>query len=716
MLRFATGLRRAAGRVARLRAPGRQIRQYNFGTAEYAKCFLDVPKPDTGALRDAAVGYLSDFDGRRWFEDPIRTVIAGEYFDEGESVSTVDAFGKEVGKQINSPESVVDRAIQHLKGFSTSRTDFRTEVRAIEDKLFGEKAGALIGNQAMDFKKQDGVTEIEEALEANPIEQRLNDQLLADEAKGKVNIRRDPAFVGCVSNFSNFLDLSRKVLRNIELGVPVVILSRTNTAQHMFRWSQMLIGLLEEGGVDTGLVTFVSCDNALKGRMFQAFPDSPLYLTSNRPIAEAIKNQLRNTMSSTGGPNTLVATKFTPQVAAALQMSACIENSGQCTALRHAVLPDVTQDQIQQAFEGTLRVADSKEALEKGAFSALFAGEEPTPLDGYTRSPDAPVDIKVSRDYPKEIDEHWRRAVVDVTTMESDAITGDANVNALSRWLVENQPISLAINGDDAPYAFARALFERTGMVVYTLGSLDTPALTAQARPQDGEVFGEFPPRRELDRYTKFPTIVPSSTPGYNTVYAREYLETRGEQDLPAALKPLAIALDAASPAGRGYAREIYDYLAEVCGTGPREGLGARTALYGLQRPPMDGSWTVIRAEQDTNVDSFLAHVLPFVVTNAGGQVRVSVDPAASDVIAASMRSSGTPIDVQTSAEFAAADMDGVYNVVTPGPLETSLVSHFLSRMLPLGHIKSTQSGDAQFLDAFKASPKWLRMADESSA
>ena len=39
-------------------------------------------------------------------------------------------------------------------------------MREVERALFTDHAAALIGNQTLDFGKQDGVTEIEEALEA----------------------------------------------------------------------------------------------------------------------------------------------------------------------------------------------------------------------------------------------------------------------------------------------------------------------------------------------------------------------------------------------------------------------------------------------------------------------------------------------------------------------------------------------------------------------
>jgi hypothetical protein len=57
-----------------------------------------------------------------------------------------------------------------------------------------------------------GVTEIEESLEANPVEHAMVDSLLRDESRGVLALRREPALVGAVSNFTNFLDLCRKTL------------------------------------------------------------------------------------------------------------------------------------------------------------------------------------------------------------------------------------------------------------------------------------------------------------------------------------------------------------------------------------------------------------------------------------------------------------------------------------------------------------------------
>ena len=75
-------------------------------------------------------------------------------------------------------------------------------------------------------------------------------------------------------------------------------------------------------------------------RLYEAGPAaSTLYVTSSRDVAHRLCSMHGRVVASTGGPNTLVATALTPEVEEAIRMSATIENAGQCTALRHAVVP-----------------------------------------------------------------------------------------------------------------------------------------------------------------------------------------------------------------------------------------------------------------------------------------------------------------------------------------------------------------------------------------
>ncbi len=91
----------------------------------------------------------------------------------------------------------------------------------------------------------------------------------------------------------------------------------------------------------------------------------------------------------------------------------------------------------------------------------------------YVKHPNHNAYYCIREDLPQDnLEEYWRRVVIDVTTK--------INVEQLAMWLVRNQPISLAINGEDS--AIARELFEKTGLVVYTVGSTEKPALTCQGK------------------------------------------------------------------------------------------------------------------------------------------------------------------------------------------------------------------------------------------
>lgn len=703
----------------------------NFASTKYAEKIASVrnsgyQQPDFKDLRARTVAYIERFDPQSWYTDPVRTLLLGKPLvaTDDKNVSTVDAFNKKNGSMLHSSRPALDLVYAHLRSFQGLK-DYRDKVRAIEAELLSnDLAAQLVGNQSLDFHKQDGITEIEEAHLANIVERGLNDLLLADEIKGTVQINRAPAWVGAVSNFSNFLDLFRKTIRNIELGVPVVVLSRNNTTQHVFRWTCLLLDLMEKHGVDLGLVTFVSCDIENQRALMQAFPASPMYFTGSRPIAKLIKEVCPSLMASTGGPNTLLSTVLNPSIDQAIVMSAAIENSGQCTALRHVVLPPSPNfaPHVVGVWDGVACQGKAQDALAQSSFCSLLEGAPFKVAEGYTAHPTKPVAYRIQDQLGGELDEHWREVYVDYT----QSAINDELVEKLSTWLTTHQPISLAVNGDtyEEAYGLAKKLFERTALVVYTVGSTENPALTCQARPQDGEVFGEFPPRRDLSLYSKYPVIVPSSTPGYNASYSRGFLQQNDVSSIISAQLSLwaghsnqhsqALLEQIASVEFRAYGRLLAAYLQDALHENPKRGHGSRTALWGLQNVP-HGRHTLIRLG---SMDLTLVTLLPFHMTNAHTRVRVSLPSSATKAQAALTKLGIAFAEHDTKDQFAqAASLPDVWGVIdlsaaSEDAFDFPLVGHFVSQLLPLGHIKCTKGQDEKFVEVFKSSEKWLQLRE----
>ncbi|CAD7932536.1 unnamed protein product [Amoebophrya sp. A25] len=707
---------------------------YNFASSGYYSCFGNVPEADGARLRRDTATYMKKFDKQAWSNAPICTVLNGRDLTEGSMVDTVDAFERVNGKQILAQPYEVDQVIGHILNYRPPVTDLRAPIRAIDALFCDELAPEIIGNQSIDFSKQDGITEIEESIQANLVEQRINDHLYAAETS-EVEIRRNPVFIGCVSNFSNFLDLFRKTLRHLELGVPVVVLSRSNTTQHMFRWFRLLQNLCEKFSVDSGMLTYLSCSIAEQRRVFLRCPGSPMHFTGSREIAGKIKEVCPKIFASTGGPNTLVATGYNDKVGDAVRWSNLIENKGQCTALRHFVCPSVTETDLNACYAKAPVLESSLQSVEQGEFAGIL-----TPCaewsksrckvpDGYKQMQSQPlINYRISPSLPVSIQEQWRQLYVDVTTPE--CVKDASFLSSLAVWLNREQPISLAINEDSAAgMEVAKKLFAMTGMVVYTVGTMDKPALTAQARPQDGEVFGEFPPRRQLQQYTHAPMVVPSGVAAYNAVYKESFLQAKATK--PGGLtgvcgSAVQVWSSIQAPLVRGYAAAILDYLVDATKAGPRRGFGARTTYFGLQRPPVSAGnatsavQTVLRCEQD--VDRALLLALPFVATNARDSLVLSAAPSVAATLEKVLAGSSAtliPIRKESHAEFASkVEKDpSWYNVIyADADMEFMLAQQFISRLLPLGHVKSTSTNDEKFYAAFATSEKWLRMLPQGSS
>ena len=125
----------------------------------------------------------------------------------------------------------------------------------------------------------------------------------------------------------------------------------------------------------------------------------------------------------------------------------------------------------------------------------------------------------------------------------------------------------------DSSYPTCR-MWELTGQAVFSWGSSSKPSLSCQARPQEGECFGEFPPRKELPAHTRFPVIVPSPTPSYNSHYSPTHLQTR-------ALSPLSDDLAFCRPVSSPASQYCSLSLAFACfRRGYSEALHKHNSLY----------------------------------------------------------------------------------------------------------------------------------------
>jgi hypothetical protein len=702
----------------------------NFGSTDYAACLTDLPKPDVPALRKGALEYLDSFDPQLWYDDPITTILNGKKLQGGSDtpVETVDALGRVNGRQYFATPSEVDALKTHMKTYKSQYKDLRVPIRRIESKLLGEYAGFLIGNQCVDFQKQDGVTEMEEATMANAVERRLNDLLMQDEEDGKLTISRKIIYVSCVSNFTNFLDVFRKTLRSLELGIPCVVLGRSNTVQHSYRWTELLVDLMRQEGIeDPGMLTYMSCslDDIKDVTRDCSESTGNLYATCSRALAADIMSGYPNTVASTGGPNTMVTTEYNDSIRDAIRMSAAIESSGQCTALRHCVIPNnVSEGQVKEIFTSVQDIPDAPTALKNSMFDGVFAnhkGSQSPSTDEYIREDKTDTYYKILRSLPdasESMEEYWRKVVVDFSPVAAanDLQESDEDLFALADWLNTNQPISLAVN---ARYSrmldLGQRLFETTGLVVYTIGSTNNPeappALTCQARPQEGEVFGEFPPRKSLGKYTKFPVVVPSSTPSYDSAYTTDYLKSTSlSKAASKEVEKFIKKID--DKVVRGYCIELVNYLIDATEVNPKDGHGSsRTVLWGLQRPPMvTGLKTCIRVDEKTSLDDVAPHVLLFYATNARHQMELSVHPDNKDVIS-DCESLGLPVVLQSHEEYLNRGKKCYNSINVSGPIENfEMVGNFVSLYLPLGHVKSTMLGDETFIEQFLNSKKWLKM------
>lgn len=271
---------------------------------------------------------------------------------------------------------------------------------------------------------------------------------------------------------------------------------------------------------------------------------------------------------------------------------------------------------------------------------------------------------------------------------------------------------------NDDSWDLKRRFFEATGLCVYTFGTKATGyALTAQARPQDGEIFGEFPPRKTMDTFSRYPMMNPLPCSSWNTVFSENYL---AEHSKDREIDPIvggmveSIMNKIEDAKYRGYAQLIAEYLSDSCSNNPysvsKDNGTGRTSYFGLQRPPIIENYVTLLSYGDVgNNDLFLLHLLPFAITNSHSQCVVNLSnggESLKDLVASCLG-----LKVVDSEDISKLNLFNEIKVdEVAKDFEFALPFQFCSKLFCLGHCKSTIPNDDTFLEEFANSKKWLKL------
>lgn len=182
-----------------------------------------------------------------------------------------------------------------------------------------------------------------------------------------------------------------------------------------------------------------------------------------------------------------------------------------------------------------------------------------------------------------------------------------------------------------------------------------------------------------------FPVVVPSSNPSYDATYSLDYLKgLKIDNSFADSTKTLLAKIK--DPVVLGYSLVLINYIRDATEVNPKEGFGkSRTALWGLQRPPVQ-SKTILVCSERTSWDDVSPIVMMFHVTNAQEQVALEIDPSNTDLVSfCESHNIAHSIHIDDTIS-----KDHINNrLEVSGPMKLfPMAGNFLSCYFPLGHIK----------------------------